>query len=95
MLLNRNAHVPKPAVNYFQMKRKDEVGFCGEKTYPKISINKCSEIGPIDQIMLHSTIHNQFLNSYFSQLSTEKNCHVSNIESSKFCSIKQLKLFKK
>ena len=64
---NSNPLAPKPDVSYFQMKRDDELGLCGNDPSTQIRINKVSEIDPIDQILLPSTIHNHFLNSYFTQ----------------------------
>ena len=54
-------------------------------------INKGSEIDPIYQIMLQSTRHGHFLNSYFAQLPTVKTCHVKNLASDQLSSIKKWK----
>ena len=64
---NINSLVSGTAVIYFQTKRNDRLGLYGNEPSPQIRINKGSKIRRIDQILLPSTIHNNFLNSYFTQ----------------------------
>ena len=52
--------------------------------YNQISINKGSAINPIDVILLKSTIHDQFLNSYSTQFSTVKICYISNLDNCEY-----------
>ena len=48
------------------------------KPPPQISIKKGSETDHIDAILLKSTIHDQFLNSYCAQFERFTVCHVNN-----------------
>ena len=90
--LNSNAPALNLAVNYFQKKRDNEVGSCGKSSSPQIRISKGSEIDPINQILLLSTLHDHFVNSYFTQFSTIKICHISKLTSCNFLPIKKWKL---
>ena len=82
---------PQIRLSILQTKRDNELSLCDKNPSPQICINNDSEIDPIDTIMLKSTIHNQFLNSYCTQFSTVKICHVRNLVSCEFCSLNELK----
>ena len=93
VMLNRNAPSSKPAINYFQNERDNEVGLRGKHS-PQIRIIKGLAIDPIYQIMLTSTIQDQSLNSYCAKLSSFTICHVRNLGSCEFWSIKKWKWLK-
>ena len=59
--------LPEAVLQSFSEKCDNKVGLCGNKPSPQIRIKKSSEIEPINQILLVSTQHNPFLNSYYIQ----------------------------
>ena len=79
-------------MSIFQTECDDDVGLCGENSSPQIRVDKGSATDPIYVILLQSTIHGHFINSYCTQLKTFKIFHVRNQSNCEFFSMKQLKL---
>ena len=63
---NSNDLYLSPDVIYFQTKRNDELGYMEVNLLLNI-LNKGSSTRPIDKIMSLSTIHDPFLNNYFTK----------------------------
>ena len=90
VLLNRNASVPKPAVN-ITVETRWRNRLMWEKSSPQIITNKGLSIDPIDHIMLKLTIHEQLLNSYCTRFEIVTIYQLRNLQNCEWWSIKKWK----
>ena len=83
---------PQIRLSIFQTECDDDIGLDGTEPYPKIRTNNGSTTDPIHAILLQSTILVHFVKSRYKQFKLVKTCHVRNLDSCEFWSIKQIKL---